>query len=233
MVNKHDNKSEQSRAPVYIPFKTFLTAIETLEPGIPPVLDRSVWPSFSGGLQSQTLGAFKFLGLIKEDGTVELVLQRLVNAKGDDKKAVLREIIQSKYTGALELAKKNASYMQLEEYFRAYNVKAGTLYRIIRFFLDACAYTGEKCSTHWAKAKKTARRSPRREDAGATERTAKPSDTVQPKANITSVQLKNEAGTVSLSLSVDLTKLSSDDWKWLRELVDRMNTYGKPEDTQK
>ena len=45
MVNNDNSNLKQVRAPVYIPFKTFFTAIETLEPGIPPILDRSVFPT--------------------------------------------------------------------------------------------------------------------------------------------------------------------------------------------
>ena len=40
MVTITSNKEAQGRAPVYIPFKTFITAIDTLKPGIPPSLDR-------------------------------------------------------------------------------------------------------------------------------------------------------------------------------------------------
>jgi len=234
MVTITSNKEEQGRAPVYIPFKTFITAIDTLKPGIPPSLDRTVWPTFSGGLQSQTLGAFKFLGLIGEDGTVNPILKTLVNADDEGRKETLKQIIRDKYAGAIALADKNASYGQLEDYFRTYDVQSTTLYRIIRFFLDACEYVGEKCSTHWAKAKKTVKRAIKREEGSVRGKVVPPAGGEQPetKANVTTVQLKNDAGTVSLSLSVDLTKLSSDDWNWLREIVDKMNTYGQSKEEE-
>jgi hypothetical protein len=47
-----------------------------------------VWPSFAGGVQSQTLGAFKFLKLIDEEGIVQPILTRLVNARGDPKSTI-------------------------------------------------------------------------------------------------------------------------------------------------
>ena len=62
-----DKAATQGRLPPYIAFKTFLTAIETLQHALPPVLDRSVWHTFSGSLQSHTLGAFKYLELIDDD----------------------------------------------------------------------------------------------------------------------------------------------------------------------
>ncbi len=162
MVINGNSKPEQERAPVYIPFKTFLTAVETLEQGLPDPLDRSVWPSWSGGIQSQTLGAFKFLGLIDEKGHVQPSLHKLVDAKGEQRKIVLKEIIEEKYKEAVKLGEGNSTFQQLQDFFRQYGVESGTLERVIRFFLDACEYTGSKCSVHWAKAKKTIRRTSRR-----------------------------------------------------------------------
>ena len=59
-----NTKNTTDRKPPYIAFKTFLTAIETFEQGIPPIIERGVWHTFSGSLQGHTLNAFKFLGLI-------------------------------------------------------------------------------------------------------------------------------------------------------------------------
>lgn len=234
MSNNNRPISEQGRAPVYIPFKTFLTAIETLEPGLPPTLDRSVWPTFSGGLQSQTLGAFKFLGLIKEDGTVEPILEQLVTSRGSERKAVLREIIRDKYTGAISLARSSASAQQLQDYFRSsHEIKSGTLYRIIRFFLDACTYTGEKCSTHWAKAKLTPKRKSRKGGGETRDESPPkpPTNAMTPKASTKTIQLRS-GGAASLTLNVDMIELTSGDWNWLREVIEKFNKYGKEQEQQ-
>jgi hypothetical protein len=230
MVTNGNNKAEQ-RAPVYIPFKTFTTAVETLEQGIPDPLDRSVWPSWSGGVQSQTLGAFKFLGLIGEKGNVQPNLHRLVNAKGENRKVILKEIIEDRYKEAIKLGENNSTFQQLQDLFRQYGVEAGTLERVTRFFLDACEYTGSKCSVHWAKAKKTFRgRSTKKEDDASGKEKEKTTNLPpeQPKASIKNVQLKS-GGTLSLSLSVDLVSLSPDDRTWLFDIIDRLNTYGQKE----
>lgn len=230
MVNNNSgNKTEHGRAPVYIPFKTFLTAIEALGQGLPPTLDRSVWPSFSGGAQSQTLGAFKFLGLVNEQGKVEEILERLVNAKGNEEKGVLREIIESRYAGAIQLAQKNASFQQLQDYFRGYGVQAGTLERVTRFFLDACEYTGVKGSPLWAKAKKTFRRTTKRGEVPTKDKSTKGKPTkveTESKLSVKTIQLQS-GGTLSLSMSVDLMSLSREDRDWLFELIDKLTTYGQ------
>jgi hypothetical protein len=148
----------KDRKPAYIAFKTFLTAIETFEQGIPPIIERSVWHTFSGGLQTHTLNAFKFLGLVDEKGAPQPILQKVVHATGEERKAILKEIIDNKYREALQLGRNNASFQQLQDHFRASGITGGTLEMAVRFFLDACNYTGEKPSPFWAKAKKTMRR---------------------------------------------------------------------------
>jgi len=231
-MNKiRNNKSEQERAPVYIPFKTFLTAVETLEQALPATLDRSVWPSFAGGLQSQTLGAFKFMGLIDEEGKVQPILTRLVNARGDARKEVLGEVIKNRYEEAIRLGERNASFQQLQDFFRKYKVQGGTLERIIRFFLDVCEYTGIKCSPHWAKARKTIKRARRDETTRSVQPTGRAyHENIRP--NIKTVELRS-GGKLSLSLSVDLLTLSPEDREWLFEIIDRLNKYGETKDAHK
>lgn len=221
------NNTEHVRAPVYIPFKTFLTAVETLGQGLPLKLDRSVWPSFSGGTQSQTLGAFKFLGLINEQGKVEESLEHLVNAKGNERKVVLREIIENRYAGANQLAQKNASFQQLQDYFRGYGIQAGTLERVTRFYLDACEFIGLKGSPLWSKAKKTLRHVPKKDEVAPRGKSAKSKPTKDEgkiERDVKMVQLRS-GGTLSLSLSVNLMALSREDREWLFEIIDRFNTY--------
>ncbi|MBI2852334.1 MAG: DUF5343 domain-containing protein [Chloroflexi bacterium] len=226
-----DGNAEQSRAPAYIPFKTFTNAVEILEQGIPDPLDRTVWPSWSGGTQSQTLGAFKFLGLIDEKGNVQPGLRALVEARGDNRKEVLRGIIEEKYKEAIALGEANQTFQRLQDFFRQYGIEGGTLERVTRFFLDACEYTGLKCSVHWAKAKKTLRRSRKTTKEGnktiGNAGAGNPPPANPPVTpNITTVKL-NSGGELSLSLSVDLMALSKEDRDWLFGLIDQVKDYDK------
>lgn len=234
VTSNNHNERERGRAPVYIPFKTFLTAVETLEQGLPQTLDRSVWPSFAGGTQSQTLGAFKFLGLIDETGKVEPILENLINTKGEERKIVLREIIENRYAPAIQLAHKNSSFRQLQEYFREYGLQAGTLERVTRFFLDICEYTGVRTSPLWAKAKKTFRRTTKKDSVSARGKTTKSKSIaaeIETKLSVRTIQLKS-GGTLSLSLSVDLMSLSREDRDWLFKVIDQLNTYGQSKENQ-
>ncbi len=168
MVTNTTSTTTQERKPVYIAFKTFLTALETLEQGVPPIIDRYVWRTFSGGLQAQTFVAFKFLGLIDENGTSQPILQKLVAAKGDARKEILRGVLEAKYAEAIKLGESNASLQQLQELIRSQGVSGGTMEMAVRYFTDACSYTGLKCSPHWAAAKKSRRGATNRKEQAPT-----------------------------------------------------------------
>ena len=172
------------------------------------------------------------MGLIKENGDTEPVLKKLVSAKGDERKGVLREIIEEKYADAFQLAHANASIQQLQDLFRKYGVQAGTLERAVRFFLDACKYTGAKCSPLWVATKKTVRKTARKEDASGKDRSSERTRKEEPaNANVRTVSLKS-GGTLSLSLSVDLMTLSREDRDWLFMIVDQLNAYGQPKEVK-
>ena len=97
------NENSKTFTVAYAPFKTFLSAIEVLEQGVPDNINRTVWPSYSGVMISQVLGAFRFLGLINQDGTPTENLHVLVS-DADNRKATLRGIIARSYT---KLAKRS------------------------------------------------------------------------------------------------------------------------------
>lgn len=54
-LNMKPNDTIKKLTVAYAPFKTFLSAIQALEHGVPDTIDRTVWPSFSGVMQSQLL----------------------------------------------------------------------------------------------------------------------------------------------------------------------------------
>ena len=145
--------ADERKAAVYVAFNTFQTALETLNQGLPPRIDTSVWPNLAGGVRGHLITAFKFLGLIDADGDVRPDLERLVVAKADHRKAVLREIIERSYPLIVEIGQTNASSMQLAEAMREYNVKGDTLEKAVRFYLQAAAYCGLPVSRLWKKSK--------------------------------------------------------------------------------
>ena len=144
-------KTDVTPAP-YIPFKTFLTAVEVLEQGLPDDIDRSVWPTFSYGTQTHTVSAFKFLQLIDDDGHVQDDLRTLVAQKAD-RKALVGEIVRKRYPTLVELGAKNASTQQLHDGMRQI-VSNSLLIKSTRFFLQAAEYAEIRVSPLWKTGKK-------------------------------------------------------------------------------
>ena len=68
-------------AAAYLPFRTFLSAIESLEHGIPKNIDRTIWRNQSGVTQSQILMAFRFFGLVDDSDQPTELLHELVEKK--------------------------------------------------------------------------------------------------------------------------------------------------------
>jgi hypothetical protein len=222
---------EDQRAAPYISFKTFQTALEVLSQGLPDQLDTSVWPTLAGGVKTQVLSAFKFLGLIDDEGRVQESLERLLDPN-QDRKVVLREILERSYPEVVELGRTNASPAQLSEAMRDYGVSGGTLEKTERFFLQAAESTQLQVSPLWKKARPAApseRRKPRttrrRKPRSKEDEEPEPKEHIPPKAqNLMTVKLQS-GGTVELGVTVDVTKMSMEDRFFVFDLIDKMRAY--------
>jgi hypothetical protein len=140
-----DQTSAKTSAPVYVPFATLISALDNLRThGIPStgIIDKSLWDTQSGAIQSQLLLAFRFLGLIDDQNKVRQSLPVLVKATGEDRKAALKPIIEQKYQSIIALGLETISPGQLDEAFRKLNVSGSTLVRAVRFFVRACQECG-------------------------------------------------------------------------------------------
>jgi hypothetical protein len=139
-MNAGDTK--KALAPVYVPYATFISALDSLRVnGIPATgkIDKTLWPSQSGAVQGQLVLAFRFLGLIDDQLRVLPVLPQLASASPEDRKKLLRRIIEDKYRIVLDRDVKSISAGQLNEAFRTFeNVSGSTLVRAVRFFIKAC-----------------------------------------------------------------------------------------------
>lgn len=205
---------DEKKAAVYVAFSTFRTALDALDAGLPLRIDTSVWPTLAGGVRGHVISAFKFLGLIDAHGNVLPDLVRFVAAEDDDRKAVLREIMERSYPTIIEIGQTNASSMQLHEVMREYNVTGDTLDKAVRFYLQAGEYCGLPISRLWKK-RKGARRGGERRKAGS----GRPSPT-----DWIALTFKS-GGSVRLGVTIDVTRLSAEDRRFVFELIDRMNAY--------
>ncbi len=128
----------------YVPFKTFLTALETLEGGgVPNRIDGSIWRSFSGLVQSQVLGAFRFLGLVDGDQPTP-ELRKLVEDK-QNPPAVLRRILEKSYSALISHDLTKMTGTMLNGLMEKYGVTGATRRKAVTFFLQAAKYAGFLC----------------------------------------------------------------------------------------
>jgi hypothetical protein len=131
--------------PVYVPYATLISSLENLKThGIPGtgIIDKSIWDTQSGAIQGQLLIAYRFLGLIDDKNHLLPSLPTLVKASTEERKKLLRGIVEEKYKAVVALDLKTVTQGQLEEAFRAFNVSGSTLVRAIRFFIKACQENG-------------------------------------------------------------------------------------------
>ncbi len=132
-------------APVYVPYATLISALDTLrQHGTPRsgIIDKSVWDSQSGAIQGQLILGFKFLGLIDEQKHALPALAPLVAASTEERKPLLKKVIEDKYRSILALDLMTISQGQLDEAFRKLDVSGSTLVRATRFFIKACTELG-------------------------------------------------------------------------------------------
>lgn len=220
----------ENRPAAYIPFKTFLTAVEALEQALPEQIDKSAWSTFSYAIQAHTLSAFKFLGLIDDDGYVQDVLRQLIAEKAD-RPALVGKLLRQSYSNVVALGDQNATTQQLNDAMREHYVAGSLLVKAVRFFLRAADYAELPISPLWktgkkgvatGQAKRTTRKSTRtkRNQDGASDAGTGGEHSVK------EVSLPS-GGTVSLSASVDVMKLSAKERKFIFDLIDMMDGFSE------
>lgn len=151
--------------PVYVPYATFLSALDNLRThGIPGTgkIDKTLWDTQSGAIQGQLLIAFRFLGLIDEQNKVLSPLPPLAAASAEERKPMLKKIMEEKYKSVLSRDLNTISQGQLEEAFRAFNISGSTLVRAIRFFVKACQEVGIPISKRVSEKTRSTGSQPRR-----------------------------------------------------------------------
>jgi hypothetical protein len=200
----------------YVPFKTFVAALDTLEAGLPNQLDRSVWPSYSGAIQGQLLGAFRFLGLMDESNCPTPALGELVSKRGA-RRELLRGLIERHYRTLVALDLTRTSPRQLDEAMRQYGLSGATHKKALSFFLQAAQFAGLPLSVLLRAKTRTAAFGHKRAAAAAVP------DAPAPALSRT-VRLRS-GGTLTVTASLDLFALGGEDRKLVFDLIDRLQEY--------
>lgn len=126
-------------AAAYLPFKTFLSAIEALEHGIPKKIDRTIWRTQAYVVQTQIIMALRFLGLLDSEDNPTPKLHQLVEKKAD-RKMYLNNILVDAYRSIIDLDLTKTTPKMLDDEMEKYSVSGDTKKKAVRFFLQAAKY---------------------------------------------------------------------------------------------
>ena len=125
----------------YLPFKTFLSAIETLDQGLPRKLDRTIWRSQSGIVQGQIMMALRFLKLINENDEPTIELVGLVSPENkEDRPKILGVLAQKVYRSVFAHDLTKMTPKMLEDAMGEYGVQGDTRRKAVAFFLRIAKY---------------------------------------------------------------------------------------------
>jgi hypothetical protein len=219
----------------YVPFKSFMTALDYLRQGLPHLLDRSAWPTFSGGLAGQMLATFKFLRLVEaEDYGVTPLLQRAVDP--DRRKDAIREAMHEGYKELIEMDLSRATPKQLADILgELYNVTGATHKKAMTFFLHAAKYIDLPLSP--AITRKTRSSGPRRRRAPVSDAVAQfvgetleaPGEAAVPRqqAGSSKTIALSGGGQATVSFNVDVWSMTTEDQTFVFGLIKTMNEYEK------
>lgn len=234
---------KKAKTAPYVPFPTFLSALDNIgSVGVPNIIDRHSFPSFSGANVSSTLVALKFFGLVDEEGKPSDALHGLAMEKEGRKKAI-GTLLQKYYGNIFAIDLTRATPPQLDNAFTAelYNVSGDTKTKAKTFFLKAAQFAEVPISKLLLKkSRASGPRKPRgkRVDLGSqgSAGSGSNSDTSDDRQTTTSATEKTielgSGGTLTLSLDVNILELKGKDRNFVFKLIDSIDAYEMGVDNQ-
>jgi hypothetical protein len=225
--------AQESNSPAapYLPLKTFLAALDALREGVPKRIDRGIWRSKSGSIQGQIMIALRFFDLVNDtDEPAMPLLEKLAKADEPERKKILKSLVETHYKPiiAADLTKMTPS--MLNEAMAKFGVSGGTVRKSVTFFLQLAKhldlamspFLSDQTRNSPAKRRTRAAKAAANGNGAAAQAASPPTAT----GSMTSVTLKG-GGTVTMSVTADVWKMPADDRKFVLDLVDRIQEYGK------
>jgi hypothetical protein len=225
-------------------FTTFWNFINELaKKPLPPQMDRSMMDSKSGTDQANLTAALKGFGLIQDDLTVEPLLTRLVTGDEDQRKQIMREVVERYYPEPLKVSANSGTEKMLHDAFRdAYGMDAAdTRRKSITFFLHAARLAGIELSANFPQTRNPGSATTTRVKRVAKRRNANDSAAAAPatpqqpavKGDSYAVTLRG-GGTVTLIIAESHFMLSKnrEDRNFVNSLVDAMIDYAQGSDQE-
>ena len=241
-----------TKLPPYLPFATFRAAVQSLRVhGIPDKLERTAWDSRSGGDRILINSAFRFFGLMDEQGNPQPILKRLtgVEENSEGEKLILKQLIEYAYSDVFSLNLRTATIGLIAEAIGKMGVTGATRDRAVRFFIKAAHNSGIGLSSRLT----SKMRSRSESDSGKTQdeteestsasgtattgtarprRRRRPSETGDhrnsnstPGTAVKTVSLRGTAGELTLSGTFNAFDLDGSERKLVYDIIDLMKKY--------
>lgn len=218
----------KANAAAYLPFRTFLSAIESLEHGIPKKIDRTIWRNQSGVTQSQILMAFRFFELVDDSDQPTELLHELVEKK-EERAATMTKLLNEAYTSIIDHDLTKMTPKMLDDAMEQYSVAGDTKRKAVTFFLRAAKFAGMPMhpllSSQVRMSGPRKKRTPKRSDDTTMTITTGEASGVRA-SNTKSVKLRN-GGSVSLTVAYDPFSISTEDRDFVFGLVDTLKKYSE------
>jgi hypothetical protein len=230
-----DQNGKKAATVPYVAWKTFISTLDSLAHFTPDKIDTSIWGNFSGGVRSQLLSTYKFLGLITDDGTPTPELRKLADDKSG-RPELLRTILRKGYGDLMKLDLAKATPNSFDAEMRKYGQEGETHRKAQGFFLLAAKYAGVPLSPLLLKRGSLIAMRPRRKQektetngAVAAAGAATNNGAGAPATNARSFNLPG--GTVlTIGTDRDAMRMNSEDRKIVFGLLDEMEKYGSAEE---
>lgn len=214
----------------YVSFKTFMSVIEALGQGIPKRIDRTMWRSQSGVIQSQIMMALRFFNLVDGEDRPMPALHRLVDAPSEKRPEQIGALLRYAYNDIIEHDLTKMTPKMLDEMIENYHVNGDTKRKAVSFFLQAARFADLPMHPLLSGVIRNSSPRPKRKKKGTfigdLNGRAEIQVPSQTQANSKMVRLAS-GGTVTLTISADAFTLSAGDRDFVFALVDKLQEYAR------
>jgi len=222
--------AKDRRLPPYLPFSSFLTALDQLAQAVPNIIRKEVFPSHSGLLQGQVISALKFFDLIDEHGVPrDNRLERLALEDTDQRRASLRLLLKAGYSEVVKLDLRKVTPSQLDSAFSAYGVTGDTKKKAKIFFLQAAKFAELSLSPLLVR-RGRAPSGGRKRKAAIQSALAASAEPAARESNATSLskQIELRSGlTLTVTLTGNLLDLNGADREMVFGIMDQIKSHAK------
>lgn len=215
------------RAPAYLPFKTFLSALDRLAQGMPHEINKECFPTYSGVIQGQIIGALKFFDLIDDSGVPKgSALEQLALQKSVARRKVnLLPLVRTAYSDLMKLDPARLTPSKFDSAFESYGISGDTKRRAKTFFIHAAQFVGLSLSPLLTRRTKRTSVKRKKLQHQAIDSSVVATESVpQNNEEAISIQLSGDV-TLTIILRGKLTRLRKEDREFAFGIIDSVNAY--------